>query len=156
MNRRKAFTLAGAAGVAAAATHGARAASPSANDPALVKAVASANSEWAEAMKTGDAAVIAAPYAEHGVFVLADGRTIVGRAAVEAMYRTTFEKRGFAVSTTIDSKQLEMDGDLAYEWGSAGIGMRGEHGIVMAGGRYLTVWQRQPDASWKITRNLVF
>ena len=153
MNRRTAFKMAGAAGLGAAGAH---AAAPEGNDPALARAVADANSEWAEAMKTGDARVIAAPYAEHGIFVFPDGSTIVGRAAVEQMYRSRFDKRGLAVTTSIDSKGLQRDGDLAYEWGSASIGMRDGDKVVAAGGRYLTVWQRQPDGSWQIARNLVF
>ena len=153
MNRRTAVKMAGAAGLGAA---GPLAAAPDGHDPALAKAVADANSEWAEAMKTGDARVIAAPYAEHGIFVFPDGSTIVGRAAVEQMYRSRFDKRGLAVSTNIDSKGLQRDGDLAYEWGSAGMAMREGDKVVSAGGRYLTVWQRQPDASWLIVRNLVF
>ena len=153
MNRRTAVKMASAVGLGAAGAH---AATPQGNDPSLVNAVASANSEWAEAMKTGDARVIAAPYAEHGIFVFPDGSTIVGRAAVEQMYRSRFEKRGLALSTSIDSKGLQSDGELAYEWGTAAIGMRDGDKVVTAGGRYLTVWQRQPDSSWQIVRNLVF
>jgi uncharacterized protein (TIGR02246 family) len=154
MNRRTAFRIAGAAGLCASAATPAIA---QAADPALHQAVTKANSEWAEAMKTGDAAVIAAPYAEHGLFVFPDGSTIQGRDAIEKMYRARFDKRGLATSTGIDSKKLEMDGDLAYEWGSASIGMRGSDGKpVTAGGRYLTVWQRQTNGAWQITRNLVF
>ena len=154
MNRRTAVKMAGAAGLGAAGAHATTQAG--ADDPALARAVAAANSEWAEAMKTGDARVIAAPYADNGIFVFPDGRTIVGRAAVEQMYRSRFDKRGLAVSTSIDSKGIQRDGELAYEWGTAAIGMRDGDKIVSAGGRYLTVWQRQGDASWQIVRNLVF
>ncbi len=125
-------------------------------DPKLAEAVAKANSEWLTAMKTGDAAVIAAPYAERGMFVFPDGSTIQGRDAVEKMYQTRFEQRGRAVSTSIDSKKLELDGDLAYEWGVATIGMMKDGKPVTAGGRYLTVWQKQASGEWQIFRNLVF
>lgn len=125
-------------------------------DPRLAETVHKANADWFVAMKTGDAAVIAAPYAEHGMFVFPDGSSIQGRDAVEKMYRTRFEQRGLAVSTTIDSKRLEPDGDLAYEWGVATIGMMKDGKPVTAGGRYLTVWQRQASGEWQIFRNLVF
>lgn len=122
---------------------------------ALHGAVAKANAEWAEAMKTGDAAVIAAPYTDDAVFVLADGKIVNGRASIEAMYRDGFRKGGVASATKIDSKSLVRDGDFAYESGSADVTVVRQGKPVTRGGRYLTVWQAQHDGAWKIVRNLV-
>lgn len=125
------------------------------SEDALHAAVRKANGEWAAAMKTGDAAVIAAPYTDSAVFVLADGRSLQGRAAVERMYREGFQKGGPATSTTITSRSLVRDGDLAYESGYADVGVVRDGKPVTRGGRYLTVWQRQADGAWKILRNIV-
>lgn len=124
-------------------------------DVKLKKAVRKANSEWAAAMKTGDAAVIAAPYTDRAVFVLTDGTCVQGRAAIEKMYRAAFERAGLASSTKIDSKRLVLDGDLAYESGYAEVGVVREGKPTVRGSRYLTVWQRQTDGEWKIIRNVV-
>lgn len=124
-------------------------------DDALATAVRQANADWATAMKTGDAATIAAPYADDALFVLADGKTVQGRAAVEAMYRDGFAKGGRASATRIDSKHLVRDGDLAYETGDADVTVLRDGHPVTRGSRYLTVWQAQADGAWKITRNLV-
>ena len=124
-------------------------------DSDLEKAVAKANAEWAEAMKTGDAAVIAAPYTDDSVFVLADGKTLQGRAAVEQMYRDGFQKGGPASTTKIESKRLVRDGDMAYESGYAEVGVVRQGKPITRGSRYLTVWQAQPDGAWKILRNIV-
>ena len=120
----------------------------------LDQAVARANSEWAAAMKTGDAAIIAAPYAEDGVFIGIDGSCIKGRPEIEKMYRDRFQSRGFAVSTKIDSRRLTLDGDLAYESGYAEISMKKDGSTKVNGGRYFTIWQKQ-TAGWKIIRNIV-
>jgi uncharacterized protein (TIGR02246 family) len=125
------------------------------DDVALREAVRKANAEWTEAMKTGDAAVIAAPYTDAAVFVLADGRCLQGRAAIEQLYRDGFQKAGPARSTRIDSRQLVRDGDLAYESGFAEVGMVRQGKPVVRGSRYLTVWQAQADGQWKILRNVV-
>jgi len=130
----------------------AMAASPDSN---LEKAVAKANAEWAAAMKTGDAVVIAAPYTDDSVFVLADGKSLQGRAAVEQMYRDGFQKGGPASTTKIDSKRLVRDGDMAYESGYAEVGVVRQGKPVTRGSRYLTVWQAQADGAWKILRNIV-
>lgn len=125
-------------------------------DPKLRQAVSRSNAEWLAAMKTGDAATIAAPYADHAVFMFPDGTSVQGRDAIEKMYRSRFEQRGFAETTSIDSKRLEADGDFAYEWGTATVGVRIDGKPVASGGPYLTVWQRQAGGDWKILRNLIF
>jgi uncharacterized protein (TIGR02246 family) len=124
-------------------------------DAALREAVRKANAEWAEAMKTGDAAVIAAPYTDDAVFVLADGTCLHGRAETEKLYRDGFEKGGRASSTKIESKSLVRDGDVAYESGFAEVGVVRDGKPITRGSRYLTVWRAQPDGQWKILRNVV-
>ena len=106
-------------------------------------------------MKTGDAAVIAAPYADHAVFVGVDGACVQGRNEIEKLYRVGFERTGFASSTKIVTKELVRDGDLAYESGYGEVGLMREGKETVRGGRYLTVWQRQADGGWKILRNIV-
>jgi ketosteroid isomerase-like protein len=42
-------------------------------------------------------------------------------------------------------------GDFVYEWGrSETVLLDGKK----MGGRFLTVWERQPDGGWKILRNV--
>ena len=112
-------------------------------DSNLEKAVAKANAEWAAAMKTGDAAVIAAPYTDNAVFVLADGRTLQGRAAVEQMYRDGFQKGGTAGSTKIDVQEPGARRRHGVQSGYAEVGVVRQGKPVTRGGRYLTVWQRR-------------
>lgn len=121
----------------------------------LVRAIEKANSEFIAAMKTGNAAVIAAPYSEQAVFIAFDGTCIQGRTEIEKMYRARFERSGFASSTKINSKKLVVDGDLAYESGYAEIGSLKQGKLSIDRGRFLTVWQRQADGAWKILRNVV-
>jgi len=106
-------------------------------------------------VKTGDAAAIAAPYADDAVFILADGMCIRGRAEIEKMYRAGFVRGGVASSARIESKKLVVDGDLAYESGYGEVGRVKDGRTATVGGRYLTVWQRKADGEWKIIRNIV-
>jgi len=130
-------------------------AAPSSGDAKLDSAIQKANSEFLTAVKTGDAATIAAPYADNGVFVLPDGTCIKGRAEIEKMYRTGFEKAGPPKSTNLDSKTITLDGDFAYESGSAEVTGEKEGKPVTRTSRYLTVWHRTADGEWKIVRNIV-
>ena len=124
------------------------------NDPKLNQAIQKANSEWAAAMKTGDAATIAAPYAEDAVFVGVDGTCTKGRSEIEKLYISRFQKNGPAASTKIEDRDVTVDGDFAYESGYGEIGMNQNGKTVVNGGRFLTVWQRI-SGEWKIIRNIV-
>ena len=124
-------------------------------DPKLDRAIEKANSEFVVAMKTGDAATIAAPYTEDASFIMIDGACIQGRTEIEKMYRDRFARFGRASSTKIDSKKLVVDGDLAYESGYGEIGLLKDGKLSVNGGRFVTVWQRQANGDWKILRNVV-
>jgi len=125
-------------------------------DPKLDRAIRKANSDYVGAMKTGDAAAIAAPYTDDAVFVGIDGACTRGRAEIEKMYRARFERSGLAKSTRINSRRVVVDGNLAYESGSGEIGRLREGKLSTDSARFLTVWQRQADGEWKILRNVVF
>ena len=107
------------------------------------------------AMKTGDAATIAAPYTDDASFITIDGTCIQGRTEIEKMYRDRFARSGLARSTKINSKKLIVDDDLAYESGYGEIGLLKDGKLSINGGRFLTVWQRQANGDWKILRNVV-
>jgi len=124
-------------------------------DPKLDRAVEKANSEFIAAMKTGDAATIAAPYTDDASFITIDGACVQGRKEIEKMYRDRFARAGLAHSTKINSKRLVVDNELAYESGYGEIGLLKDGKVSINGGRFLTVWQRQTNGDWKILRNVV-
>src|SRR5205085_4622097 len=111
-------------------------------DAKLDRAIQKANSEFLTAVKTGDAATIAAPYAEDAVFVLPDGTCIQGRAEIQKMYRTRFEHSGPPNSTELDSRNVILDGNVGYESGKAEVTAMKEGKPITRTSRYLTIWQR--------------
>ncbi len=113
--------------------------------PKLDRAIKKANSEWAAAMRKGDAATIAAAYTDDAIFISLDGSCVRGRPEIEKMYRDRFASGGLAVFTAIQSQHTVVDGDFAYESGSAEIGSRKNGKTDLGGGRFLTVWHRQSD-----------
>jgi uncharacterized protein (TIGR02246 family) len=116
-----------------------------------------ANTDWAEAMKRGDADVIAEPYAIDGVFIAADGTSIRGRSAIRDLYRARLAGKAPIVSASIERRGVAAgDRDLVYEWGSGTVTSRSAAGALEArGGAYLTVWKRRDSGRWEIIRNIV-
>ena len=131
------------------------AAAPPGTDPRLLAAIRKANGEFEVAMTKGDVAAIVAPYTADAVFVGADGTATKGRDRIEQLYRDRFAKSGPAQETHIESEELMVDGDVAYERGKGSITLLVKGERVTSRARFLTVWQRQQDGDWKILRNIV-
>ena len=120
-------------------------------------AIEHANGDFVRALKAGDAAAIAAAYADDGLFMLPDGRVLVGRAAVRDLYAQAAKTASAIRSGAIETEGLACGGpDRLYEWGRGWTKVEGPEGQeTERGGAYLTVWKRI-GAEWKIVRNLAF
>ena len=120
-------------------------------------AIDRANSEWLPALKAGDAATLAAPYAPNAVFLLPDGTQFLGHEAIQAMYARRGKATGVTSGVIQSRGRAALSHDLVLEWGDGSLTRRDESGAARTiGGPYVTTWARQPDGSWKIVRNLVF
>jgi uncharacterized protein (TIGR02246 family) len=118
--------------------------------------IAKANKEWQAAIQTGDADALSRPYHEDGIFVGPDGNAVRGRAAIRAMYAGRAASKTRIVAATIHSEgRVAAASDEVYEWGQGWMSVQSADGTrTKRGGRYLTVWHRQGDGTWVITRNL--
>ena len=116
------------------------------------KDIDGANRDWGVAMVKADAKLAADAYAPDGVFCDTRGVCTTGHDAIEAMTAARLAKGGAMKSAEAHTLRRIEDRGLVYEWGEATlVDAQGKS----AGGRYFTVWQRQPDGRWKIFRNLV-
>ena len=131
--------------------------SPDATVRAASPTIDRANAEWEEAIRSGDAEVMARPYAEDGLFILPDGNAVRGRAAIREMYAHR------APGVHVLEAHLHSGGRVApapgvvYEWGDAAMRVQRADGTTAERtGRYLTVWQLDPSGAWTIVRNIAF
>lgn len=158
--------LAAAAAALAFATvrsYAAPADAPSPDNTADAQLIASAkpaidavNADWLPALRRRDAKAIAAAYADNGVFVSAGGESVVGREAIEQLYRARIERIHRVVGGDIVQEGMATSGGLIYEWGHASLDTEQADGThTSGGGGYLTVWQRDAHGVWRIVRNLV-
>jgi uncharacterized protein (TIGR02246 family) len=105
-----------------------------------------------EVFKHGDAAAMGAIYAPDAVFVdVANDRTTVGRAAIQASFEPIVGKVKDFVAT---SKDLAVYGDAAYELGSESA--TGFDGRDLWRGKYVSIWMRQPDGRWLLHRDIFY
>ena len=108
--------------------------------------------QWYTAFNAGDAGTIMTLYAPDATLLL-QGRAYQGRAAIEAFHRANFAAARFTCAWTIEHGSV-VD-RLAAVWGTDACEETPAAGGPPARwtGRWLTVFQLQPDGSWLIVRD---
>jgi uncharacterized protein (TIGR02246 family) len=102
-------------------------------------AIQALNDEWDAAFDKGDAAALAAMYAEDA-YVLPPGAEIVhGRKAIEAFWAKAVQELGEARLTTVDV--LPLGADAAREIGTFSFKTKGASPRDVAG-KYVVVWRK--------------
>ncbi len=131
------------------------ASSTATTDVAAVRAVIeAANATWATSLVAADVPAILANYADDGVMMQSGMPAVSGRAAIEEAMK------GMVAAMKVDSaaftmNDLKVSGDLAVETGSYRMTMTPTGGAPMNdAGKYVTVWQKQADGSWKVIRDI--
>lgn len=110
------------------------------------------NQQWVDVMKQANAALLAPGNAEGAVDCSPEGKCVQGRPALEKQAKEDMAKFGRTDSASVDSIGSVQQGRYVYEWGEAKAHFPNGRSIQ---DRYLTVWQEQPDGTWKVFRNLV-
>lgn len=149
------------ASIAVAAVLGVSCAQPArqpdaaAPDPAAVKAdIEAANARFVEAFRKGDKAGMMANYAADAIVMLPGEAAWQGAEGVDKGFTAflgAFAIKEGGVTTT----DVLLAGDLAIETGTFAWTLTPKKGAdVKDQGKYLTVWKRQADGSWKIIRDI--
>ena len=108
--------------------------------------------KWYTAFNAGDVPAIVELYASDAVLLL-QGETFNGRGAIEAFHRGNFDKVRYSCTFTIES--VSRVDNLAAIWGDDACVETPKSGAPAQSwqGRWLTVYQLQPDGSWLIVRD---
>lgn len=123
-----------------------------ANDDAARDAIGKIRSDWKDAANRKDSAAVAAFYSDDATFVGTEVAPAEGRAAIQSAFG-----RMFPVSKveSIDSKELVVSGDVAYDYGTYKQEVTPPNGKAQTiNGYYVVTLKKQSDGSWKITRHV--
>ena len=104
---------------------------------------------FAAAVATGGGPAFASWFAEDGV-TLSNGRPpVIGRAAIAA--EAQWNPREYQLTWTAQGAQMGPSNDMGFTWGHYDGTGKDSHGQpITHSGRYMTVWKKMPDESWKV------
>ncbi|MEI4927153.1 nuclear transport factor 2 family protein, partial [Klebsiella pneumoniae] len=68
--------------------------------------------------------------------------------------KEVMEAAGKGVKATVTTVDLWLDGEIAYETGTYSYKYQEKGKPVTEEGRYVTIWKRQSDGSWKIITDM--
>jgi len=111
-------------------------------------AIEAITEQYADAFKRGDAAAIAALYAEEARVLPPNGPTVVGREAIQNFYQGAIDACG-CDDFQLTILEVGVVGDLAYEIGEYVTIHPVEGETIRKQGKYVYIWKRE-NGEWKI------
>jgi uncharacterized protein (TIGR02246 family) len=126
-----------------------------ADTAADVAAINAVREAYIAAETAGDAAAVAALYADNGTIMPSNGAAVSGKQAIEEYVRAEYAAMSLVPSVT--SRETKAAGDLGYDTGSTVMTLTPKAGgkAMTVNGKYAVTLARQADGSWKIT-NLIY
>jgi ketosteroid isomerase-like protein len=105
--------------------------------------------KFAQAVATGGGTAFAEWFTEDAV-VLNNGQpATLGRAAIAAQAK--WDAKDYQLSWTPQGAQMGPSNDMGFTWGHYEGRSKDKNGQpIVISGRYITVWKKMPDGSWKV------
>jgi len=120
---------------------------------AEAKALAKLDDDWSSAAATRDADRVASFYAEDAVAYPPNEPVAVGRAAAKKVWAAYFAEPSFTISWK--TTHAEVTGNLGFTAGTYEDSFKGPDGkVVDEKGKYLCVWKKQGDGTWKAIHDM--
>ena len=116
-------------------------------------AIEAANAKFSDAFARGDAKALAAMYTPDAIAFPPDSDMVHGNEAIGEFWKATRDSGvQTAALTTVD---VSRSGDVAYEVGKVSLTIQpaGKE-LTTAVAKYVVVWKRQADGSWKLHRDI--
>jgi uncharacterized protein (TIGR02246 family) len=119
-------------------------------------AIDAGNARFVESMKRSDAAGLASYYADGAVVMLPNGPAWEGTAGIKQGF-TDFFSNLAVPDFQLTTHDVIVELGTAVERGTYDMTIHPKNGTgadITDRGKYITVWERQPDGSWKISRDI--
>jgi len=120
------------------------------------QAIDTGNAKYIDAFARLDSKGLAALYDKDGARFGPKGASARGREAIAKKVNEFIQSVTGAIRVTIDTEDLWVVDDFAYETGKYSYTYRlvGQEEESYIKGHYVTVWKKQSDGAWRITADM--
>jgi ketosteroid isomerase-like protein len=129
-----------------------------AGSPAESKAAAAlraADQQWETAVAAKDLDKSVGACAADGSVLPPNAPIATGPAAIRKLFEGFFALPGFKIQWNADTAEVAKAGDLGYTRGTYQLVFNDASGQpVTDKGKYVTVWKKQGDGSWKVAADI--
>jgi uncharacterized protein (TIGR02246 family) len=116
--------------------------------------IRAADQEWLKAFAAGDLEKSLAFCAEDCAVLAANAASAEGREAIRRLFAGWF-KPGLKITWTPTKVEAAGSADLGYSSGTYQMSFQDASGKTVSDqGKYVVVWKKQPDGSWKVVRDI--
>lgn len=121
-------------------------------DPAAIeKQIRSLDADWSHAANLGDVETSISYYSDDGLLLEPNAPIVSGKEAFRKSWTALVTGPGFVSIAFAPTKvSVALAGDMAYDVGTYELTTKDKAGKASTEtGKYLEVWQKQVDGSWK-------
>lgn len=117
------------------------------------KAIQSRSQEWSKAGQAKDAGKFASFFADDATVMMPNEPVFRGMDSIKAVLLPMMQDPNFSLTFTTD--KVEVSGALGYTQGALSHASTARDGKPFTDtGKYLTVWKKQQDGSWKAVEEI--
>jgi uncharacterized protein (TIGR02246 family) len=123
-----------------------------ATDEASIRA---ASTDWSKASQAKDVEKAVSFYADDAMQMPDNGPLVKGKDNIRAGWQKMLALPGPGLTFVTTGVEVARSGDLAYEYGTYDFATQNKQGkITDEQGKYIVVWKKQPDGSWKVAADI--
>jgi ketosteroid isomerase-like protein len=129
-------------------------ASAAGSEASTLATLAKIRETWVQDLRTKQLEPILTFYAADAAFLQPNGERITGSAALRTLFQSIMAT--FNSDLTINSKNLETSGDLAYDSGAFEETLTNiaSGAKISSKGSYVIIYKRQANGSWQIVQHV--
>jgi uncharacterized protein (TIGR02246 family) len=118
-------------------------------------AIRAASADWSKASQAKDLDKATSYYADDAIFFVENGAMVKGKDAIKMAWKPELATPGPGMTFETTYVEVARSGDLAYEYGTYDEKTEVKKGKVKdEKGKYVVVWKKQPDGSWKAVADI--
>jgi uncharacterized protein (TIGR02246 family) len=118
------------------------------------RAIDKGNAQWIEAWEKGDPEMVAAIFTDDAVMLSRGGWVFKGHQQILERQQEAMQSVTRPIKVSIITVNVWLDGETAYETGKYKYEYIEKGKLATEEGRYVTMWKRQRDGSWKLSMDM--